>query len=400
VNVPETMFGELGFGPLELEALCNRYGITRFAELSGLDELQVPIWCCIRPRSRTLATSFGKGLSDNTAQISALMEALEGACAENRDKIVSVKSSIAHLRHQGLATIPLETLEGCNYSEVSETVPLEWVRGTSLFSDQTILAPFELVGMDYERESGLISPGFHMSSSGLGASRTWEAAVRHAILELVEHEVTAMFEQSLVMSHFFEAKTYQPGSDDCLDEAMALFPPELVRPVFYEIPNSFGLSVATCELLEFPTVHSFGGASSVGLACRFSAREAALAALLEAAQVRMSHIAGSREDIDWRHYKPRTEKSQARQKELANKNLAALKFAKTQQNTFNSLTCLVEGLRQAGTRDIWVFTLNQPDDPFFAVRAIADGLQKDSTHVMNLGSNSIEGLFAFLRPFE
>ena len=59
-----------------------RFGITRLAEVTGLDRIGIPVWMAIRPNSRTLAVSQGKGLTDAAAQASALMEAAEIASAE------------------------------------------------------------------------------------------------------------------------------------------------------------------------------------------------------------------------------------------------------------------------------------------------------------------------------
>ncbi|MFE3159315.1 hypothetical protein [Streptomyces sp. NPDC059221] len=53
------------------------YGITRVADLTGLDVIGLPVWTAIRPASRTLSTSQGKGASDLLAKLSAVMEAIE-----------------------------------------------------------------------------------------------------------------------------------------------------------------------------------------------------------------------------------------------------------------------------------------------------------------------------------
>ena len=57
-----------------------RLGITRVGELTGLDELGLPIAFATRPNSFTLSVSLGRGLDRDSALISAAMEA-----AESRD---------------------------------------------------------------------------------------------------------------------------------------------------------------------------------------------------------------------------------------------------------------------------------------------------------------------------
>jgi len=53
------------------------YGITRVARLTDLDVIGLPTWTAIRPASLTLSASQGKGLTDELARLSAVMEAIE-----------------------------------------------------------------------------------------------------------------------------------------------------------------------------------------------------------------------------------------------------------------------------------------------------------------------------------
>src|SRR5215218_5721937 len=66
-----------------IRPLLRPAGITRLADVTGLDWIGVPVYQAIRPRSRLLAVSQGKGLTRAQAQVSALMESLEGFHAED-----------------------------------------------------------------------------------------------------------------------------------------------------------------------------------------------------------------------------------------------------------------------------------------------------------------------------
>ena len=57
-------------------------GITRLADLTGLDRIGVPVFAAVRPNSRSVATSQGKGLTPDAARAAALMEAVESWHAE------------------------------------------------------------------------------------------------------------------------------------------------------------------------------------------------------------------------------------------------------------------------------------------------------------------------------
>lgn len=62
--------------------LLSAMGITRVADVTGLDCIGIPVAFCCRPNSRALAVSQGKGLDLAAAKASAIMESVEGFHAE------------------------------------------------------------------------------------------------------------------------------------------------------------------------------------------------------------------------------------------------------------------------------------------------------------------------------
>src|SRR5438874_9718650 len=59
-----------------------RMGITRLGNITGLDRIGIPVAIAVRPNSRSVSVSQGKGLELPQALASALMEACEGFHAE------------------------------------------------------------------------------------------------------------------------------------------------------------------------------------------------------------------------------------------------------------------------------------------------------------------------------
>jgi YcaO-like protein with predicted kinase domain len=57
-------------------------GITRVANVTGLDSIGVPTWIAVRPLARSLSVSQGKGLTHELAVASAVMECIEFHHAE------------------------------------------------------------------------------------------------------------------------------------------------------------------------------------------------------------------------------------------------------------------------------------------------------------------------------
>src|SRR5208282_2138326 len=62
--------------------LLPRMGITRVANVTGLDCIGIPVVMVCRPNSRNVAVSQGKGLTLAAAKVSGIMESVEGYHAE------------------------------------------------------------------------------------------------------------------------------------------------------------------------------------------------------------------------------------------------------------------------------------------------------------------------------
>ena len=89
--------------PLEtlarLTPFLDSMGITRIANVTGLDNIGIPVVMVCRPNSRGLSVSQGKGLDLHEAKVSGLMEAAELFHAENIDCPLKFET-YARLRRQ------------------------------------------------------------------------------------------------------------------------------------------------------------------------------------------------------------------------------------------------------------------------------------------------------------
>lgn len=67
----------------KVTTLSKVMGVTRIANVTGLDFVGVPVVMVVRPKSKSLSVSQGKGLSLDAAKASGLMESIELYHAEN-----------------------------------------------------------------------------------------------------------------------------------------------------------------------------------------------------------------------------------------------------------------------------------------------------------------------------
>ena len=67
---------------LAIRPHLRRIGITRLANITGLDRVGIPAYSAVVPRSQDILSVYnGKGVSDLAAKVSAAMEALERVVA-------------------------------------------------------------------------------------------------------------------------------------------------------------------------------------------------------------------------------------------------------------------------------------------------------------------------------
>ena len=278
--------------------LLRRFGITRLGDVTDLDSVGIPVWFASRPNSRGLSVSQGKGLTTEMARTSAFMEAVEGAVAEDTKRHVSRFGSIADMAARNEPVVPLEKVGRVDLSQLSLHEERAWVRGVSLRTDHEVLAPFELIGLDFRADFPWDRRAFHMSSQGIAAGFDFDRTVLHALLELVENDACALIDtfQTRNLTRFPVELPEHVNSafDDLVRHVSELG----LAPRFYNLTNELNVPVIMAGIER--SVVSLSGPGirhSAGIACRLDIHDAALAGLLEAIQSRLTDISGARDDL-------------------------------------------------------------------------------------------------------
>ena len=70
-----------GFLPA-LREISRCAGVTRVAHVTGLDRIGIPVVMAVRPNAWSVSVAMGKALLADDAEVSAIMEAIEGYHAE------------------------------------------------------------------------------------------------------------------------------------------------------------------------------------------------------------------------------------------------------------------------------------------------------------------------------
>ncbi|MEO6396048.1 MAG: YcaO-like family protein [Devosia sp.] len=287
-----------------LEEHLPALGITRVARQTGLDVIGIPCFAAIRPNAKTLATSMGKGLDDDAARASAIMEAAELAIAEippNADWF----GSAAGLTELGVKwSDPRRLLQfGTAFDHTRD---ISWVAGKGLFSNRPVMIPRDAIRFD-----GLAPDlkGISQSTNGLASGNTRDEAEFHALCELIERDATTLWSLLPRARQADRAIASERFGDPEIDR--------LARRI-----RDAGLTLQLLDLtsdIAVPTVMALVGPTEAwgyfevagGTGTHPVAARAALRAITEAAQGRICAIAGSRDDMSAEQYEQRPPEAKA-----------------------------------------------------------------------------------------
>ncbi|MFF4233472.1 YcaO-like family protein [Streptomyces sp. NPDC001820] len=262
-----------------------RYGISRVASLTGLDYLGLPVATAIRPASQTLAASQGKGSSPLLAAISAVMEAIELWHAEQH-RTPALYGPAQDIRPPyPLAALPMKT----TWHQALERMPLEWALGTGVNSGATIPVPLGLLRRSAHRT--LWQPDiFRATSTGLACGNARDEALLHGLYEVIERDALFADEleggarRTLVDPHSVR-HPYCRLLVDRLVSAGVVLETAIVD-------NAYGIPTCLAYLWTEDYPLHFAGAG-----CHTDPHIALARAITEAAQSRLTCIAGTRDDL-------------------------------------------------------------------------------------------------------
>ena len=266
-------------------------GITRLANQTGLDRIGIPCYAAVRPNSATLASHQGKGVDDISAQISAVMEAAEYAVAE-APQTPQRTLSLADLRAAGddwLDPTPLLP----RGASLDATTPIRWVEGFALATGAPVLVPYDAVVLGTPPRD---LNGLSQSSNGVAAGVELSGALLHGLCELVERDSVCLWSYKSDAAAQGTAVAPSAFGDAGIDALAARIARAGFQLRLFDQTSNIGIPVVYAAL--FPA----DGADrhfdvATGAGCHPIAAVAARRAIVEAAQTRITNIAGARDDI-------------------------------------------------------------------------------------------------------
>ena len=353
----------------------RRAGITRIADISGLDRVGVTTAIAVRPNARTLATSAGKGFTRIAAVVSAAMESIELHHAEFPRLDVTV-ATFDDLRRSE-AVIEAERLPLSKYSLFKPRRPDCWIRGWELMQERETYLPFISAAMIRPPAQ---QPGLEMSmpmtSNGLaGGNHLLEAACA-ALYEVIERDaVTCHRAAETTLRYRAPLVPLDDRDFPLVRDLVGRFRACGMRVVARDYTVDTEVPVYQASLFDERTQ---GNGIFGGWGAHLDPEIALVRALTEAAQSRVVYISGSRDDI-FRHEERQARYNHNPATVAANTapghEPAPARISESGASFEADLRTLLTKLGRVGIRQVLLVDLTRDDFQIPVARVVVPGLE-------------------------
>ena len=282
-----------------VERLMPVLGITRVAHVTGLDVLGIPVVMVCRPNSKSLSVSQGKGVTGPAAVASGLMESLELYHAERVEAPLRL-GSWNQLRHR-IPLADVDRLPRLAQGPFHGDLRLLWCEATDLGSGEPQWVPFEMIDLDCTRPALPGAGSFLASSNGLASGNDpWEATL-HALCEVIERDALSRFLRADRSARNGRRVRLDAVREDVIAGLRQRIGNAGLRVAIWDITSPAGVPAFRCALADGAGPPAPRGVS-YGMGCHPDRAVALSRAITEAAQVRLTAIAGARDDLARAHY--------------------------------------------------------------------------------------------------
>jgi len=369
--------------PTETLARVRRYaarmGITRLGNITGLDRIAIPVAIAVRPNSRSVSVAQGKGLDLSQAMASALMEACETFHAE---KIGPCRRATYRELARAATVVDADTLcPGVRPFDAGAVI--SWIEGYDLLRREPRWVPAEIVHTDYTVRQ---PDGFFLAgSNGLASGNHPVEAVNAALYELVERDAVALWIAQPILRRVRCLLDLASVDDPHCLALLARYEVADMAVRAWNVTTDIGIAAFLCEIRD----NSAGDPRRLrrfhGSGCHADRGIALSRALTEAAQTRLTYIAGIRDDLSPAEYEetPESDIGDALLDALARES-APVSFRDVPSFAAEDLTedlgWALGRLAAIGIERVIAVDLTRPEFAIPVVRLVIPGLEWDSHH--------------------
>ena len=354
-------------------------GITRVANVTGLDTVGIPVVMICRPNSRSVAVSQGKGIDLASARASGLMEAAELYHAETITLPLHL-ATYEELRYQH-NVVEVDELPWASNSRFHPNLRLLWCEGRDLLNGENVFVPYEMVHTNYTTPLPDGNGCFTATSNGLASGNAIIEAVSHGICEVIERDATTLW-KCRQEERFDKNRLDLASLDDVLcQEVVQKLERSGLSVAAWDITSDVKIATFACFIVPREDSKIWHFSVAAGYGCHPAREVALLRALTEAAQARLTVISGLRDDFRAEAYEQLLNPDVVRAvRNRISASAPTRRFSDVPTWDGDTLEDDVEWelecIRKAGIRRVVVVDLTKPEFGLPVVRVIVPGLEQ------------------------
>ena len=352
-------------------------GITRVADITGLDTIGIPVIAVCRPNSRSVVVSLGKGLDVMAARASGVMESIEAFMAERIVRPLII-GSVNDLRFSH-RLVDVDLIPRTSDSLYHPDFPLLWIEGQGLIGQSPIWVPYELVHAAYTLPAPTGTGCFIATSNGLASGNHLLEAISHGICETVERDAATLLGLRTPEDRALRLVDQKTVDDEGCREALDRLDRAGMAVAIWDMTTDIGIPAFQCLIAEGDQRPARMRRGSAGMGCHPDRGIALLRAVTEAAQVRLAVISAVRDEPDHlnRHDDVDPQILREQQAELAAE--ATRDFTSVPAFVSDSIDQDVawelDSLRSVGISEVVAVDLTREEFGIAVVRVVIPGLE-------------------------
>jgi YcaO-like protein with predicted kinase domain len=278
-------------------------GITRLANVTGLDNIGVPVITACRPNAKAVAVSQGKGISVAAAKASAAMEAIETYHAEHID--LPMRFTNFTELSKSHTVVDITQVPRMNVMPFSPSARRPWVEGRLLDSHAPIYVPYDLVHCDFTVPLPPGSGCFQLSTNGLASGNTREEATSHALCELIERDAMTLWSLLPKPQQAKQKVDLSSITDPTIQALIKQIEDADVMVSVWNVTSDLNIPTFFCTILNRQESQHRPLYPMSGSGTHLDKHVAMMRAITEAVQTRLTLISGSRDDASLKDYQSR-----------------------------------------------------------------------------------------------
>lgn len=285
-----------------------KMGITRLANVTGLDDIGIPVVTACRPNAKAVAVSQGKGVSLAAAKVSAAMEAIETYHAEHINLPMLFTSYNQLIQQQKV--VDIEALPRMELVPFCPDTRRLWIAACECQTQAKVYVPYDLVHCDFTLPLPPASGSFQLSTNGLASGNTLAEASVHALCELIERDAMTLWSLMPEAQKAQQKVNLTTVTDPIIQNLITKIEQADVMLTVWNITSDLGVPTFIASIInKNESLHRPLYPMS-GSGTHLDKQVALMRAITEAVQTRLTLISGSRDDASRKEYQIRQDSQQ------------------------------------------------------------------------------------------